>query len=491
MSVEASHAALSDDGELSRRRRVGVLLICSMSLLVVSLDVTIVNVALPSIGRDFHSSLSGLQWTVDAYTLVLASFLMLSGSTADRLGRRRTFVTGLIIFITGSLLCSLAPDLTGLISFRMLQALGGSMLNPVAMSIITNTFTDPKERAQAIGVWAAVVGFSMALGPVVGGVLVDSVGWRSIFWINIPVGLLAVFLALRFVPESKALVARKVDARGQAIVIVLLASLTFAIIQAPSYGWASASTLGVFAISLVSLVTLVAWERRCAEPLINVRFFRSAPFSTATVIAVASFAGLGGFLFLNTLYLQEVRGLSALGAGLDTLPMAAMTLITPPIAGLIVGRRGARWPLLLGGVGILFGSVMLVRLSVNTPFTWLFCAYVVFGVGFGFVNPPITSAAVSGMPRAQAGVASAIASTSRQVGATLGVAIVGALVGSKIDVTSKVAFTKASRDGWWVLTGCGLIVVVLGLVGTSNWAHASASRTAHELNPEYFEGRVS
>jgi len=473
MSIEPSATGVAPTEVLSRRRRIGVLLICSMSLLVVSLDVTIVNVALPSIGRDFHSSLSGLQWTVDAYTLVLASFLMLSGSTADRLGRRRTFVTGLIIFITGSLLCSLAPDLTGLIIFRMLQALGGSMLNPVAMSIITNTFTDPKERAQAIGVWAAVVGFSMALGPVVGGVLVDSVGWRSIFWINIPVGLLAVFLALRFVPESKALVARKVDARGQAIVIVLLASLTFAIIQAPSYGWASASTLGVFAISLVSLVTLVAWERRCAEPLINVRFFRSAPFSTATVIAVASFAGLGGFLFLNTLYLQEVRGLSALGAGLDTLPMAAMTLITPPIA------------------GILFGSVMLVRLSVNTPFTWLFCAYVVFGVGFGFVNPPITSAAVSGMPRAQAGVASAIASTSRQVGATLGVAIVGALVGSKIDVTSKVAFTKASRDGWWVLTGCGLIVVVLGLVGTSNWAHASASRTAHELNPEYFEGRVS
>lgn len=476
-------------GDLSRRRRIGVLLICSMSLLVVSLDVTIVNVALPSIGHDFHASLSGLQWTIDAYTLVLASFLLLSGSTADRLGRRRTFITGLITFISGSLLCSLAPNLTTLIIFRMLQALGGSMLNPVAMSIITNTFTDPKERAQAIGVWAAVIGFSMALGPIVGGVLVDSVGWRSIFWINIPVGLIAVALALRFVPESRAVAARRVDGRGQTLVIVLLASLTFGIIQAPSYGWTAPAILGVFAIALVSLVALVAWERRCADPLINLRFFRSAPFSTATLIAVASFAGLGGFLFLNTLYLQEVRGLSPLGAGFDTLPMAAMTLVMPPIAGLIVGHRGARVPLVIGGVGIVAGSAMLVRLSVVTPFTWLFCAYVVFGIGFGFVNPPITSAAVSGMPRAQAGVASAIASTSRQVGATLGVAIVGALVGSKFGIGSRVAFTTAMRSGWWLLTGCGVGVLILGLVGTSKWARTTANRTAHELNPEYFEGR--
>jgi EmrB/QacA subfamily drug resistance transporter len=460
-----------------------------MSLLIVSLDVSIVNVALPSIGRDFHASLSGLQWTVDAYTMVLASFLMLSGSTADRLGRRRTFITGLLVFILGSLLCSLAPNLTALIIFRMLQALGGSMLNPVAMSIITNTFTDPKERAQAIGVWAAVVGFSMAFGPVVGGLLVDSVGWRSIFWINIPIGLLAVVLALRFVPESRASVARKVDVRGQALVIVLLASLTFGIIQAPSYGWVSGPTMGVLGVSLVSLIMLVAWERRCAEPLINVRFFRSVPFSTATLIAVASFAGLGGFLFLNTLYLQEVRGLSPLAAGLDTLPMAAMTLLMPPIAGRIVGHYGARLPLVIGGVGILGGSAMLVHLSVVTPFTWLFCAYVVFGVGSGFVNPPITSAAVSGMPRAQAGVAAAIASTSRQVGATLGVAIVGALAGSKISASSKVAFTAATRSGWWVLVGCGTAVLALGIAGTSKWAKATADRTARELNPEYFEGR--
>ena len=180
-----------------------------MSLFIVGLDSTIVNVALPSIGRDLHAAVSGLQWTIDAYTLVLASLLMLAGSTADRIGRRRTFQTGLATFTAGSLLCSLAPSLGWLIAFRMVQAVGGSMLNPVAMSIITNTFTDRRERARAIGVWGGVFGLSMALGPVAGGALVDSVGWRGIFWVNIPVGIAAIVLAALFVPESKAERARR------------------------------------------------------------------------------------------------------------------------------------------------------------------------------------------------------------------------------------------------------------------------------------------
>ena len=190
--------------------------------------------------------------------------------------------------------------------------------------------------------------------------------------------------------------------------------------------------IGAFAVALGSLAGLLVWEPRRAEPLIDLRFFRSIPFSGATVIAIAAFAGLGGFLFLNTLYLQDVRGLSPLHAGIDTLPMAAMALLFPTISGRIVGTRGARIPLLIAGVALLVSCLMLVRVSDATPFSWLFAAYVVFGIGFGFVNAPITNAAVSGMPRAQAGVASAIASTSRQIGATLGVAVVGALVTSKV-----------------------------------------------------------
>jgi EmrB/QacA subfamily drug resistance transporter len=477
--------------ELGRRRRIGILLICSMSLLIVGLDVTIVNIALPSIGKDLHASVSGLQWTIDAYTLVLASLLMLSGSTADRLGRRQTFMVGLMTFVAGSLLCSLAPNLTTLVVFRMVQAIGGSMLNPVAMSIITNTFTDPKERAQAIGVWGAVIGFSMALGPVIGGVLVGSIGWRSIFWINIPIGLIAAVLAFRYIPESRAPKARRIDGVGQGLVVTLLASLTYGIIEAPSHGWTSGLIVGAFAVAIVSLTGLLVWEPRRTEPLIDLRFFRSIPFSGATVIAIASFAALGGFLFLNTLYLQEVRGLSPLHAGIDTLPMAAMALVFPTISGRIVGTRGARIPLLIAGVTLLVSCLMLVRVSDSTPFSWLFAAYVVFGIGFGFVNAPITNAAVSGMPRAQAGVASAIASTSRQIGTTLGVAVVGALVTSKVGAVAgkvNIDFAVASRAGWWVLSGCGAAVLALGLVATSQRARASAERTAKAINPEFLEG---
>ena len=459
-----------------------------MSLLIVSLDVTIVNVALPSIGHQFHARLSGLQWTVDAYTLVLASLLMLSGSTADRLGRRRTFVIGLSIFTTGSLLCSLAPNLSTLVVFRMVQAVGGSMLNPVAMSIITNTFHDARERAQAVGVWAAVVGLSMALGPVVGGLLVSGIGWPSIFWINVPIGVAAIVLALRFVPESRAPVARKVDGVGQALVIVFMTSLTYGIIEAPDRGWTSPSIVATLGVALVALTGFVLWERRVTEPLVDPRFFHSVPFAAATLTAVAAFATLGSFLFLNTLYLQDVRGLTALQAGVDTLPLAAMTMIIPPISGRIVGHRGSRGPLLIAGAAIAVGCGMLTHLTSDTPFSLLFGAYVVFGFGFGFVNAPITHAAVSGMPRAQAGVAAAIASTSRQVGSTLGVAVVGVLVSASLNTGRATNFAAASRTGWWVLTGCGVVIFVLGLVATTARAHASARRTAELLNPEFLEG---
>ncbi|HWN60412.1 MAG TPA: DHA2 family efflux MFS transporter permease subunit, partial [Streptosporangiaceae bacterium] len=305
---------------LSRQRRYLVLAICCLSLFIVGLDATIVNVALPNIGRELHSSVSGLQWTIDAYSLVLASLLMLSGSTADRVGRRRTFQAGLAVFTLGSLLCSVAPGLGWLVAFRMLQAVGGSMLNPVAMSIITNTFTEPAERARAIGVWGGVFGLSMAMGPVLGGALVDAVDWRGVFWVNIPVGIAALVLTALFVPESKAPRPRRLDPFGQLLVIAGLGSLTYAVIEGPAYGWGSARIVSFFAVAVIALAVFLAYEPRHPEPLVDLRFFRSLPFSGATVTAVSAMAALGGFLFLNTLYLQEVRGYRPLVAGLFLLP---------------------------------------------------------------------------------------------------------------------------------------------------------------------------
>ncbi|MCT7351411.1 MFS transporter [Streptomyces sp. 15-116A] len=466
--------------ELSPRRRLLVLAICCMSLLIVSLDNTVLNVALPSMQRDLHASTSGLQWAIDAYTLVLASLLMLAGSTADRIGRKRVFMAGLVVFTLGSLLCSLAPNLEALVAFRMVQAVGGSMLNPVAMSIITNTFTDPRERARAIGVWGAVVGISMAAGPLVGGLLVDSVGWRSIFWVNLPVGLAALLLTLRFVPESRAGTARRPDPVGQLLVIVLFGSLTYAIIEAPH---ASLPAIAPFAVlALAALTALLRYEPRRREPLIDLRFFRSAPFSGATMIAVSAFAALGGFLFLSTLYLQNVRGLSALDAGLWMLPMAVPTFLCAPLAGRLVGSRGPRLPLLIAGGAMTASGLLFALFEAETSDVTLFLGYVLFGVGFGFVNAPITNTAVSGMPRAQAGVASAVASTSRQLGQTLGVAVIGAVLAAGVGSSSYAeSFVAAARPAWWILAACGLAVLVLGALTSGPWARRTAERTAERL----------
>jgi EmrB/QacA subfamily drug resistance transporter len=469
--------------QLSRRRRLGVLAICSMSLLIVGMDITIVNVALPSIHRSFNAPLSGLQWTIDAYTLVLASLLMLAGSTADRIGRRRVFMTGLVIFTAGSALCAVAPSLDLLIAARALQAVGGSMLNPVAMSIIRNVFEDPRERAQAIGVWGAMVGLSTALGPVLGGALVVSVGWRFVFLVNLPIGALAMLLTWIFVPESRADRPRRLDPVGQVLVIIALASLTYAIIEGQRDGWSSGEIVGLIALSVVTFAALVRYELRRREPLIEFRFFRSAPFSGASAIAVCAMAALGGFLFLNTIYLQDVRHLSALDAGLYTLPLAAMMLVCAPLAGVVVGNRGARLPLALSGVFLTASTLLLTGLSATTPTWLLIVSYLLFGIGSGFVNPPITNTAVSGMPSAQAGVAAAIASTSRQVGQTLGIAVLGAVAGAGASAGFGPGFARATHPSFWIATGLALTVLILGILTTTRWAARTARSTAQRLEP--------
>ncbi|WP_067285087.1 MFS transporter [Streptomyces jeddahensis] len=468
--------------ELSHRRQMLVLTICCLSLLMVSLDNTVLNVALPSLQRDLDASVAGLQWTIDAYTLVLASLLMLAGSTADRIGRRRVFQAGLVVFTVGSALCSLAPSLELLVVFRMVQAVGGSMLNPVAMSIITNTFTDPRERARAIGVWGGVVGISMAAGPLIGGLLVESVGWRSIFWMNVPIGVAALLLTGRYVPESRAPKPRRPDPVGQLLVIALLGCLTYAIIEAPAEGLASPLILTCAAVALCALVGLLCYEPRRAEPLIDLRFFRSAPFSGAVGVAVSAFAALGGFLFLSTLYLQNVRGLDALHAGLWMLPMAAMCFVCAPLSGRLVGSRGPRLSLLVAGVTMTASGVLFAAFEAETANTTLVIGYVLFGVGFGFVNAPITNTAVAGMPRAQAGVAAAVASTSRQIGATLGVAVIGAVLASGVSSSAyRDSFVAAASPAWWIITACGLAVLALGALTSGTWARRTARRTAERL----------
>lgn len=456
-----------------------VLAICCLSLLMISMDATIVNVALPAIRLDLDASISELQWVIDAYTMVVASLLMLAGSMADRYGRRRIFQAGMGLFMFGSLLCSLAADIHWLIAARVLQALGATMLNPVAMSIIANTFIEPKARARAIGAWGAVVGISMALGPLIGGALTQSIGWRSIFWINLPIGTAAIVLAALHIPESKAPRARRLDPLGQLFVFTALASLVCAVIEGPRMHWTSATIVGLFATSLAAVIAIICYEPRRIDPLLDLRFFRSVPFSSAAIIAVCSFAAFAGFLFLNALYLQEVRGLSSFHTGLYTLPLALATMVCSPLSGRLVGTHGTRPSLLIAGGAMALSAFILTHLSADSDLRILMLAYVIFGIGFGSVNAPITHTAVSGMPKAQAGLAAAVASTSRQVGASMGVAIAGTVVGTQAAVGA--SFSDATHAFWWCMFGAGSMIWMLGLVSSSGWARSTARRAAHLL----------
>jgi EmrB/QacA subfamily drug resistance transporter len=467
----------------SRRRQLVILATCCLSLALVTMDVTIVNVALPAIRGDLHASMAGLQWSIDGYTVIVASLLLLAGSLADRFGRRRTFQIGLCVFSLGSLLCSFAPNTPALVAFRMVQAVGGSMLNPVAMSIIVQTFLDPRDRARAIGVWGAVFGASMAAGPLLGGLLVETIGWRSIFWVNVPIGIAAIALAARVIPESRADRPRRFDLVAQGFVIVALLALTAAVIDGRRAGWTSWPIAAGLATSLACIAGLVAWESRRREPLLDLRFFRSLPFSAATLIAVVAFAAFSGFLFLNSLYLQESRGMRASLAGLATLPIAVALMVCSPISGRLVGAGRVRRALVISGAAMAIGALLLTRLAPDTSIAYLVVAYAIFGVGLGTVNAPITNTAVSGMPRSQAALASAVASTSRQVGASLGVALAGSLASAGIDAVHQPAFASATHVVFWVIAGLGAAIVALGLASTGARAKASAERVRFLLDP--------
>jgi EmrB/QacA subfamily drug resistance transporter len=475
---------VTDTRDLPKRytHKYGILAICCMSLFIASMDATVVNVALPSIGRELHSTISGLQWTIDGYTLVIASFLMLSGSTADKFGRRRVFRIGLVVFVTGSLLCSLAPTVPILVACRMLQAIGGSMLNPVALSIISSTFTDGKERAKAVGVWGAVVGISTGFGPLIGGALTVSVGWRAIFWINIPIGIAAIVLMTVFVPESKAPRARRFDPVGQVLVILLLASVVTALIEGPRFGWGSPLTIGLFVLAAVAVVGLRWYEGTRQDPLLDFRFFKSIPFSSAVVTALLTFASQGAFIFITALYLQEVRGYSPLVAGLHTLPLGVAQLICAPLSGRLVSRSGTRRPLAIGATSLAVGAVLLLFIGAATPLWFLIVAYLLMGAGMGLINPPLTNTAVSGMPRSRSGSAAGVASTSRQTGVSLGVALAGTLTG--VSGASRVGtdFVAATHAMWFVVIGFAAVIFALAFLANSALAKRSVDHIADLLS---------
>lgn len=404
------------------------LLICCSALFMTTLDNTILNVALPSLQHELSAAVSGLQWTVDGYILVRGALLFATGSLGDRYGRRRMFRLGLIAFTASSLACSLAPSLDALVAFRGAQAVGGALMTPASLAIIANTFPDPRKRAQAIGIWSATTGLSTAAGPVVGGLLVEYVGWRSVFWVNVPIGVVAL-LATRWLKESRSDRARPLDLPGQGLLAVALAGLIYALIEAPRSGWGSAGVLLPLVLAAGCGAGFVVVELRRRHPMLPLGYFRNPALVGAVVMAIVAFIALGGFTFFNTLYLQEVRGFSPVEAGLLMLPTTVVTLGFSPLSGWFTGNRGARLPATVacGLIAVAMAALALV-VTPHTALPTLIGGYLILGVGMGLANAPITNAAVASMPASQAGVAGATTSTARQIGTSLGVAMLGSVI---------------------------------------------------------------
>ncbi len=397
------------------------------ALFMVMLDSTVVNLALPTIQDKLGASLTGLQWIIDAYILLLASLLLTGGTLGDMFGRRRAFMGGIALFTLSSLACALAPSTGVLIGARALQGVGAAVMMPSTLSILTNTFPDGRERAHAIGIWAGVSGLALAIGPVIGGSMVDSLGWQSIFYINIPVGILAIILAARFVPESKDREGRSLDLPGQFLAIIGLATLTYAFIEAEDYGWSSGRIVGCFVAAAVALSVFVWIELRSQSPMLQLKFFCNRTFSGANLVGLIVSFGFFGVIFFLSLFMQQVQGYTPTEAGIRQLPSTLGVMVMAIVSGRIVARVGSRWPIAIGLLMTGVALCLLTKVGPNTPYANWWYYLLLMGMGNGLVMSPMTTAIMGSVPVARAGRAAATSTTLRQVGSVFGIAVLGTI----------------------------------------------------------------
>ena len=448
---------------MSTRRKVGILAICCLSVLMTIMDLTIVNLAIPSIRTELGATAAHAQWTIAIYALGVASLQLLGGEAGDRFGRRRVLQIGTTVFMLGSLLCSLAPTIDVLIAARLIQAVGASMMNPVALAIISQVFVEPTERARAIGIWGAVFGAALALGPIVGGLLIETVGWRAVFWINLPIGAVGVVACALLVPDSGTSTRRGTDLIGQLLATGSLFGLVFVLIESPGRGWTHPWIQVTAAGSVLAFLGFLRHESRHADPFIDLRLFRSTPFAAATAIALSVFTVWGAFLFMMSIYLQGWRGYTAVHAGLLLLPVGIAVLLFSPISGRLVGRFGNRPPLLIAGLMTVVMSAMLAFLDPTAPRWLLILICVAFGITFGMVTVPVNYAAVSSVPQDRAGSAAGVTSTGKQIGISLGVALSGVLATGALSPPAG-DFTNAARPLWIFTLALGLAIAALGTI---------------------------
>ena len=404
-----------------------ILLTMSLGVLIAQIDTSVVNLAVKEIGTSLDAGVTALQWVVDAYNLVYASLLLTAGTLADLYGRRRIFALGIALFTLGSLVCGLAPDAVVLVTGRAIAGLGAALEIPTSLAILTVAFPDTKRRAQALGVWASCNGLAFIIGPTLGGVLVESVGWRSIFFLIIPLCVVALGLTATAVPELKNPTGRALDMPGQALAITALGALSLAVIEGPRWGWESIGSVAAFAGSALAAVLFVLRQRGADGALVPLGMFRDRVFSASLGIAAAMTFGMYAMLFLTPLYLQAARGDSALRAGVELLPMSVAFVIVSQLSGKIANAYGPRLPMTLGMALMGTGLFMLALIPLDNSLLLVEAALLVIGCGLGLNTAPVNGVAVANVPAARSGTASGLVNTARMVGATLGVAVLGAI----------------------------------------------------------------
>ena len=448
-----------------RNRKWWTLGAVSFALFMVMLDNTIVNVALPSIGRGLHISISELEWVVNAYTLSFAVFMLTGGRLADLYGRRLVFDVGLVLFTLSSLACGLAPSAAALITARSFQGAGAALMMPATLSIISAAFA-AEERGTAIGIWAGVSGSALAIGPLLGGLLTEHVGWSWIFFVNVPIGMLAFAASLLLIVESRSHEAgQRLDLPGLVTSAAGLLALVYALIEANRYGWTSARIVGLLLAAVILLAAFVVIEWRGKRPMLNLTLFRNRTFSGANVSALLVSLAMFGIFFFVSLYMQNILGYSPVRTGIVFLPMTALVVVSAPLAGKLTDLIGPRWPITVGMTLLAIALLLFSRLGTNAHFLDLLPGMVIGGIGMGMAMGPMTTAALSTVPVDEAGVASGVLTTSRQVGGALGIAVMGAIVAAAETVSPiDPRFPLQFVDGFQHALEAGAAIALVGAV---------------------------
>jgi DHA2 family methylenomycin A resistance protein-like MFS transporter len=448
---------------------------------MVILDATIVTVALPSLSKDLHASISGLQWVVDSYTLLFAGLLLTAGGLADRLGARGVFQAGLAIFTAASVACGAAPTTAILVGARLVQGLGAALMVPASLALLHASYADKSTRARAFGVWGGIAGVGAASGPVLGGVLSTLVTWRAVFLVNLPVGIVAMLLTRRHVIAPGAHPERGLDLRAQALGVVSLTAVTLALIEGGDAGWTSAPVIGGFVVCALAFAAFIRAERAAESPMLPPALFRARTFSGASAVGLAMNLSFYGQLFVMNLYFQQVRGYSALVTGLAILPQAVFVSLASFASGRVTARRGPRVPMTIGLLAGAAGLAALVVAGAGTSYALLLPGLIAGGFGIAFTMPAATAAIIEAAPPERSGVASGVLNASRQVGGVIGVALLGSLVGSRA------SFLPGLHAGLLIASGVFLAAAVVTRRTIDYGAAATASRVARSARRTAFD----